>query len=129
MTRSKLLGLLALFFLMAFAPLPVRAADETPSQPYVVLVGIDKYADPQIVPRNHAEDDARALYDLGQILGLFWKAPAGETWAPEVLALVEAREAARKSKDWKQADEIRGRLLERGVTVEDGPQGPKLKKK
>ena len=72
---------------------------------------------------------ARALFDLGQILGLFWKAPAGETWAPEVLALVQAREAARKSKDWKQADEIRGRLLERGVTVEDGPQGPKLKKK
>ncbi|TMQ72013.1 MAG: cysteine--tRNA ligase [Candidatus Eisenbacteria bacterium] len=72
---------------------------------------------------------ARALFDLGQILGLFWKAPAGETWEPEVLALVQAREAARKSKDWKQADEIRGRLLERGVTVEDGPQGPKLKKK
>jgi cysteinyl-tRNA synthetase len=72
---------------------------------------------------------ARALYDLGQVLGLFWKQPVGESWEPEVLALVEAREQARKSRDWKQADEIRGRLLERGVSVEDGPQGPKLRRK
>jgi C-terminal peptidase prc len=33
-------------------------------QPYVVLIGISKYADTQIKPRAHAEDDARALYDL-----------------------------------------------------------------
>ncbi len=72
---------------------------------------------------------ARALYDLGQVLGLFWKPPAGETWEPEVLALVEARERARKSRDWVQADEVRARLLERGVSVEDSAQGPKLKRK
>ncbi len=36
----------------------------TPPQPYVVLVGISKYADAKIKPRTHAEDDARALYDL-----------------------------------------------------------------
>src|SRR5687767_13515799 len=37
---------------------------EAPGIPYVVLVGIDKYPDPQIIPRAHAEDDAKALYDL-----------------------------------------------------------------
>jgi cysteinyl-tRNA synthetase len=72
---------------------------------------------------------ARALYQLGVVLGLFWKPPAGETWEPEVLGLVEAREQARKARDWKQADEIRARLLERGVSVEDSAQGPKLKPK
>jgi len=72
---------------------------------------------------------ARALYDLGQVLGLFWKAPAGESWEPNVLELVEAREAARKSKQWGRADEIRASLLELGVLVEDSPQGPKLKRK
>jgi cysteinyl-tRNA synthetase len=71
---------------------------------------------------------ARALYDLGQVLGLFWKPPVDESWEPEVLSLVEAREQARKSRDWKLADEIRGRLFERGVSVEDGPQGPKLRR-
>ena len=72
---------------------------------------------------------ARALYELGLVLGLFWKPPAGEAWEPEVLALVEARERARKSRDWKQADEIRLRLLERGVSVEDSVQGPKLRRR
>ena len=44
-------------------PMSARAV-EPPSQPYVVLVGISKYADKQIKPRPHAEDDAKALYDL-----------------------------------------------------------------
>jgi C-terminal peptidase prc len=45
---------------------PAGAADEAPPEPqaYVVLVGIDKYADAAIKPRQHAEADAKALYDL-----------------------------------------------------------------
>src|SRR6516162_9646366 len=45
---------------------PARAAEEAASQPqaYVVLVGIDKYADQAIKPRAHAESDAKALFDL-----------------------------------------------------------------
>src|SRR5262249_39745255 len=45
---------------------PARAAEEATVQPqaYVVLVGIDKYADQSIKPRAHAEADAKALYDL-----------------------------------------------------------------
>jgi cysteinyl-tRNA synthetase len=80
-----------------------------------------------------AGGDARlgavALFELGQVLGLFWKAPAGEQWEPEVVALVEARESARKSKEWGKADELRAALLERGVLVEDSASGPKLKRK
>lgn len=41
-----------------------RAEEDRPAQPYVVLVGIDKYQDPQIKSRKHAEADAKALYDL-----------------------------------------------------------------
>jgi len=72
---------------------------------------------------------ALALFELGEVLGLFWKAPAGERWEPEVLALVQSREAARRSKEWGKADELRAALLERGVLVEDGPQGPRLKRR
>ena len=71
---------------------------------------------------------ARALLELGGVLGLFWKVPAGEAWEPEVLELVEAREVARRARDWKQADAVRARLAERGVLVEDSPSGPKLKR-
>src|SRR5262249_32321580 len=31
---------------------------------YAVLVGVSQYSDKQIKPRPHAEDDAKALYDL-----------------------------------------------------------------
>ncbi len=72
---------------------------------------------------------AKALFRLGGILGLFWKAPAGEEWPAEVTALAEARVAARKAKDFKKSDELRDQLAALGVLVEDGPQGQKLKKK
>ena len=57
----RLLGLC--LALSVFAP-AVRAAEEKPAPPFVVLVGIDQYQDKQIKPRQHAEADARALYDL-----------------------------------------------------------------
>jgi C-terminal peptidase prc len=36
----------------------------TPARTYVILVGISNYADKQIKSRLHAEDDARAFFDL-----------------------------------------------------------------
>jgi len=77
---------------------------------------------------EEARAGARSLLELGKVLGLFWRAPAGEAWDPEVLALVEAREAARKARDWKKADAIRADLGSRGVLVEDAAGGPKLKR-
>lgn len=44
--------------------LSTQAAEERDQQPYIVLVGINKYADPVIKPRPNAEADAQALYDL-----------------------------------------------------------------
>jgi cysteinyl-tRNA synthetase len=42
--------------------------------------------------------------------------------------LLEARQAARKSKDFKRADAIRDELKAKGWVIEDTPRGPKLKK-
>ena len=65
-TLTRWLGAVLVVGLVA---LPLRA--EQPrnqkarsSQTYVVLVGISNYADKQIKPRPHAEDDARALSRL-----------------------------------------------------------------
>ncbi len=73
----------------------------------------------------------RALLDLGSVLGLFWRKPAGETWQPEVLALVEEREQARGERDWARSDALRQRLLgEFGVVLEDVKgQPPRLKRR
>lgn len=42
---------------------PARAAEEK-ARSYAVIVGIDQFQDSLIKPRQHAEADARALYDL-----------------------------------------------------------------
>jgi cysteinyl-tRNA synthetase len=42
--------------------------------------------------------------------------------------LLEARQAARKTKDFKRADAIRDELKAKGWGIEDTPKGPKLKK-
>jgi cysteinyl-tRNA synthetase len=78
---------------------------------------------------SEAIQAARTLLRLGGVLGLFWKPPIGESWPDDVLELAHQRENARKGKDWKRSDELRNVLLEKGVVVEDGPQGQKLKRR
>ena len=41
--------------------------------------------------------------------------------------LVEQREEARRQRDFKKADELRALLREKGIEVQDGPKGPKLR--
>ena len=73
-----------------------------------------------------------ALYlKFDRILGLgmdSWQASA-EDIPDEALRFVEQRETARKNRDWKQADELREKIAALGYTVEDTPQGQKLKKR
>jgi cysteinyl-tRNA synthetase len=77
-----------------------------------------------------ARAGAHALRRLGGLIGLFWTAPAatGEDWPAEVLALVERREAARKARNFKEADLLRDELKARGLVVEDSAQGPRVKR-
>ena len=49
--------------------------------------------------------------------------------AAEIEAFIGERNAARKNRDFKRADEIRNQLSERGILLEDTPQGTKWKRK
>ena len=62
---------------------------------------------------------------LDTILGLGIKGDAEAP--PEILALLEARQAARKAKDFARADALRGELKAKGWLLEDTPKGPRLK--
>ena len=46
----------------------------------------------------------------------------------EIIALMEARQAARKNRDFKQADAIRDELKAKGWVIEDTPKGPRAKR-
>ena len=46
----------------------------------------------------------------------------------EVEALIEARQKARKEKNFAEADKIRDDLKARGIILEDTPQGVRWKK-
>lgn len=68
------------------------------------------------------------FYD--ELLGLFGFLPEEKTvdGDAEIEALVAERTKAKKEKDYQKADELRARLKEMGVTLEDTPQGTKWKK-
>jgi cysteinyl-tRNA synthetase len=63
---------------------------------------------------------------LDTVFGL--GARAEEEAPPEILALLEQRQAARKAKDFKLADAIRAEMKAKGWLIEDTPAGPKLKR-
>jgi cysteinyl-tRNA synthetase len=51
-----------------------------------------------------------------------------EAAPPEAVALAERREAARRDRDYAEADRLRDELRDLGWEVRDGPQGPELVK-
>ena len=66
------------------------------------------------------------LMEFADVLGLLSK-QQGQL-DQEIEDLVAERERARKRKDWALADKIRDDLKERGIIIEDTPQGVKWKR-
>ena len=70
---------------------------------------------------------AAAFREAASVLGIATGDPAawlqGGDDAAEIEAAIAARLAARKAKDWKEADRIRDDLKSRGILLEDGSGG------
>ncbi|MGH7970333.1 MAG: CysS/YqeB C-terminal domain-containing protein, partial [Limisphaerales bacterium] len=77
----------------------------------------------------HAPEAAAALATwnrLDTVLGV--GAPSELEVPVEITALLEARQAARKAKDFKRADELRAELKAKGWLIEDTPKGARVKR-
>ena len=70
--------------------------------------------------------DAIKLFDeLTGVLGIVYPHEKEETLDDDIEKLIEARQAARKAKNWAEADRIRDELKDKGIVLEDTPQGVK----
>ncbi|MGH8671438.1 MAG: cysteine--tRNA ligase [Burkholderiales bacterium] len=86
-----------------------------------------------VVNRDCEPDSAQQLKSLGGVLGLLQRDPAAflqdappntAALVPErVEALIAARLAARRQRNYPEADRIRQQLLDAGVVLEDSAQG------
>jgi len=66
--------------------------------------------------------------EFSDVLGLKFEI-SEEKLSEDVENLIEEREMARKNGDWKRADEIRNRLKDMGIVLEDTAEGIRWKKK
>ncbi len=119
-----------------------EAKDDQPAAPAPSLIDAlnDDLNTPKAIAILHElrEEAAKGLPGIaatlrasGQHLGLFSETPqrwfqGGRSDGPspeEIETLIEERQAARKSKDFARADQIRDELAAKGIVLEDGAGG------
>ncbi len=74
------------------------------------------------VNAKEASEVQVVLDGIESVLGVATR-PEAAASDPEIDGLVEARQVARETKDWAEADRLRDELTRRGVVVIDTPQG------
>ena len=73
--------------------------------------------------KEFAEYAYKKLMELANVIGILFKEEKKETLDEQVEKLIEARQLARKNKDFQKADEIRDELKAMGITLKDTRDG------
>ncbi len=91
---------------------------------------INSAVSPAADPTKALASQCRAVFlELCDVLGIPFGTDGGDDGeTAEIEALIEQRQAARKEKNWAEADRIRDELKAMGIILEDTPQGVKWKK-
>jgi cysteinyl-tRNA synthetase len=81
-------------------------------------------------PKHTDADKKSTILDFDKVFGLKLDSVPKLEEEPvpvEVQALADAREEARKAKDWEQADALRKEIEDRGFELNDTPEGVKIR--
>lgn len=92
----------------------------------------DDLATPGLLGILNRYDSFRLWSEFDAVLGLDVarrSSRAAEELPAEVVALVEARNEARKQRDWARSDDLRNQLIELGYEVGDSPEGTTVKRR
>lgn len=73
------------------------------------------------------EEGKAILTEMTELFGFVREGGADDAFIAEIEAAIAERAAAKKAKNYAEADRIRAELLEKGVVLEDTPQGTKYK--
>jgi cysteinyl-tRNA synthetase len=79
--------------------------------------------DDNAVSKEEAAEVGGLLMRFDSVLGVIGKVEVEKALPQDIDALVQKREAARKAKNWKEADALRAQLKDLGIVVEDTAQG------
>jgi cysteinyl-tRNA synthetase len=84
---------------------------------------INGLLDANLVNKQEAADVGGVMMRVDEVLGVIGKVEVEEALSSDIDGLVQKREAARKAKNWKEADAIRAQLKAMGIVLEDTAQG------
>ena len=84
---------------------------------------INSLLDVNLVSKQEAAEVGGYMTRIDEVLGVIGKVEVEEALSSDIDALVHKREAARKAKNWKEADAIRAQLKAMGIVLEDTAQG------
>ncbi len=89
---------------------------------------VNKIYDEGKLGKGNAKKIIEFLKEIDSVFVVFTFETEKEELEPELAALIEKREKARKEKDWKRADEIREKLNAKGIVLNDTSGGVKWRR-
>jgi cysteinyl-tRNA synthetase len=88
---------------------------------------LNRRIDARSLSSADAERATAFIRDLDQVLGIA-AAEENDALEPALAALLEARDAARRARNWAESDRLRDELAARGVSVEDTRDGQRWRR-